>query len=441
MSPKPTSSRMPTSNRADSTSACAVGPPCRARISFCSEPAFTPTRIGTPRAWASRAISFTLSWYLMLPGLMRTPAQPASSACIAYFHWKWMSATTGIVDLAAIAGSAAASSVSGTATRTMSQPVVASSAICCSVPLTSAVLVMVIDWTLIGAPPPTATLPTCTCRLRRRPSPAARSVNSSGKATDAPSGDVGVRGALCSRCPALAKRSEARGEPSSPAEGVPDGVGDVQPHQPDGQRDQQPDDQRRDRRDPAQVDRPAGDLLLGQERQVPAVQRRDRQQVDDADHDVELDQQVDEEDPLLRRGGLPGEPAEADHADRAAVARPRAAPGRLLRLQPVDQPGHDAAEPDERGPGDPAEERAGGRDRLQRVHVHDHAGGLHAEERAPPAGLVGDAGGDQGGRAALAVALVHHLDAPPLGARERGAQPAEVGDGLAVDRDDAVPGA
>jgi hypothetical protein len=186
MSPKPTSSRMPTSNMADSTSASGVGPPCLASSSFWSEPALTPTLMGMPRAAASVAISLTLSCFLMLPGLIRTPAQPASTAAMAYFHWKWMSATTGMVDLPAIAGSAAASSVSGTATRTMSQPVAASSAICCRVALTSAVLVMVIDCTLMGAPSPTGTLPTLMRRERRRPTPVARSVNSSGKATRAP---------------------------------------------------------------------------------------------------------------------------------------------------------------------------------------------------------------------------------------------------------------
>ncbi len=62
---------------------------------------------------------------------------------------------TGICDLRAIAGSASASSWLGQATRTMSQPAAVSSAICCSVALTSAVSVVVIDCTLIGASTPT----------------------------------------------------------------------------------------------------------------------------------------------------------------------------------------------------------------------------------------------------------------------------------------------
>src|SRR6476619_3499703 len=120
MSKKSSSSRMCASCSAESTRASGVGRPYLARRSFWSEPAFTPMRIGTPRAFASRAISRTLSWYLMFPGLMRRPCTPASSAAIAYFHWKWMSATTGTVDLAAIATRASASSQCGTATRTLS---------------------------------------------------------------------------------------------------------------------------------------------------------------------------------------------------------------------------------------------------------------------------------------------------------------------------------
>ena len=91
----------------------------------------------------------------MLPGLTRTAAQPASIAANTYFGWKWMSAITGICDFVAIAGSASASSWLGTATRTMSQPVAVSSAICCSVALMSEVSVVVIDCTLTGASPPT----------------------------------------------------------------------------------------------------------------------------------------------------------------------------------------------------------------------------------------------------------------------------------------------
>src|SRR5438067_9684428 len=93
----------------------------------------------------------------MLPGFTRTPAQPASIAANTYLGWKWMSATTGMSDLRAIAGKASASSWLGTATRTTWQPDAVSSAICWRVALTSDVGVVVIDWTDTGASPPTAT--------------------------------------------------------------------------------------------------------------------------------------------------------------------------------------------------------------------------------------------------------------------------------------------
>src|SRR5690242_1644176 len=126
-------------------------------------------RSDTPASAAARAISPTWSSnFLMLPGFTRTAAQPASMAANTYLGWKWMSAITGICDLAAIAGSAAASSAEGHATRTMSQPAAVSSAICCSVALTSAVSVVVIDCTDTGASPPTATEPTLIWRDFRR---------------------------------------------------------------------------------------------------------------------------------------------------------------------------------------------------------------------------------------------------------------------------------
>ena len=79
-----------------------------------------------------------------------------------------MSAMTGIWLCLAISGSASASSWEGQATRTMSQPVAVSSAICWSVALTSVVGVVHIDCTEMGASPPTSTLPTLILRDRRR---------------------------------------------------------------------------------------------------------------------------------------------------------------------------------------------------------------------------------------------------------------------------------
>ena len=119
------------------------------------------------------AISPTLSSNcLMLPGLTRTPAQPASIAAKTYRGWKWMSAITGIWDFLAIVASASASSWLGQATRTIWQPEAVSSAICCSVALMSAVTVVVIDCTETGASPPTGTgcvgWRSTICRVGRR---------------------------------------------------------------------------------------------------------------------------------------------------------------------------------------------------------------------------------------------------------------------------------
>ena len=132
-------------------------------------PALTPIRIAVPWSLAAWAISLTWSSNLrMLPGFTRTAAQPASMAAKTYFGWKWMSAITGIWECWAISGSASASSWLGHATRTMSQPDAVSSAICWSVVFTSAVRVVVIDWTEIGWSLPTPTLPTWIWRVLRR---------------------------------------------------------------------------------------------------------------------------------------------------------------------------------------------------------------------------------------------------------------------------------
>ena len=87
-------------------------------------------------------------------------------AAKTYLGWKWMSAMTGIWLFRAISGSASASSWLGHATRTMSQPAAVSSAICWRVALMSVVGVVHIDWTEIGASPPTSTLPTRILRVR-----------------------------------------------------------------------------------------------------------------------------------------------------------------------------------------------------------------------------------------------------------------------------------
>ena len=59
-------------------------------------------------------------------------------------------------------GTAAALSSRSTVMRTISEPALPSAATCATVPSTSAVSVLVIDWTTTGAPPPTITPPTST---------------------------------------------------------------------------------------------------------------------------------------------------------------------------------------------------------------------------------------------------------------------------------------
>ena len=93
----------------------------------------------------------------MLPGLIRTAATPCSIAFSARLALKWMSAMIGTGEKRTIFDSASASSVFGTATRTISQPALASAAICAVVAGTSCVFVVVIDWTTTGAPPPIRT--------------------------------------------------------------------------------------------------------------------------------------------------------------------------------------------------------------------------------------------------------------------------------------------
>src|SRR3954467_14603883 len=128
-------------------------------------------RIGIPAFLAASTTSSTLSGPPMLPGLMRTAATPASIARSASEALKWMSAITGIGDSRTIRARASASSIFGTAQRTISQPAEASAAIWAVVASTSCVFVSVIDWTTTGAPPPIVTSPTLICRSEAIPSP------------------------------------------------------------------------------------------------------------------------------------------------------------------------------------------------------------------------------------------------------------------------------
>ena len=79
-----------------------------------------------------------------------------------------MSATMGTLDALTIWGRAAVEASSGHDTRTMSAPASSSWRTWSIVAAASAVSVLVMDWTLIGASPPTSTLPTRILRLFRR---------------------------------------------------------------------------------------------------------------------------------------------------------------------------------------------------------------------------------------------------------------------------------
>src|SRR5207247_32219 len=79
-----------------------------------------------------------------------------------------MSATSGILICRLISPSFSAASRTGTAQRTMSQPAASSAQISSSVACTSRVSVLVMDCTVIGAPPPTLIPPISICRVFRR---------------------------------------------------------------------------------------------------------------------------------------------------------------------------------------------------------------------------------------------------------------------------------
>src|SRR5512143_4093165 len=72
---------------------------------------------------------------------------------------------TGTSTCATMSGTARAASSLLTVTRTSSEPASASARTCATVAATSAVSVLVIDWTTIGAPPPIRTLATSALRV------------------------------------------------------------------------------------------------------------------------------------------------------------------------------------------------------------------------------------------------------------------------------------
>ena len=85
---KSTSRKYASSSSADSTIASAVTlPPWRAYRSGCSDPPFTPMRMGTPRSRHSAATVLMCSGRRMFPGFRRRQATFASRAASAMRYW------------------------------------------------------------------------------------------------------------------------------------------------------------------------------------------------------------------------------------------------------------------------------------------------------------------------------------------------------------------
>src|SRR6266536_2093569 len=305
MSAKPCSSNSEHSHSADSTSASGVARPYLASSRLSSEPALTPILIGMPACPAARAMSATLSSKaLILPGFTRTAPQPASIAANTYLGWKWMSAITGICDLRAMSGSASASSCDGTATRTIWQPVA----------VTSAVTVVVIDWTETGAPPPTGTaclpLPTMIWRDLRR------GASGSGGSCGRPRSTVMETTSALHEMNRIedVSRDEQQPEP------------DKQREHPDADRDQLAHVHQARSGPAAHPGQPGPRPFVDHHGEVAAVQRQQRQQVERADEDVQRDhdqQHVGDLDlPAVLRGDHLGRDApDADDARHLAGRR------------------------------------------------------------------------------------------------------------------------
>ena len=215
-------------------------------------------RIGVPRSWARRTTCSTLSAPPMLPGLMRTAATPASIARSASEALKWMSAITGTCARSTSSGSASASGRPGTATRTRSTPASTRRSICAIVASTSCVLVVVIDCTVTGEPPPIGTPPTTILR----------SLAISCIGTRLPAGAHGAIGRAVRDAPDVVR------EP------------DREQHQHRHDADQ------RDALVDLAGERPLAEELDQREQDVPAVERQERQQVEDRERERDQREQT-----------------------------------------------------------------------------------------------------------------------------------------------------
>src|SRR5712692_266481 len=249
-----------------------------------------------------------------------------------------MSAITGICDLRAICGSASASSCDGTATRTIWQPEAVSSAICCKVAFTSAVTVVVIDCTETGAPPPTGTacfpLPTTIWRDLRR--------GASGSA-----GGMGMpRSIVMTVIASLrdvngidkVRHDQDQPEPYQQGENS-DTHGEQLAHVHQARI-----------RLAAQPGQPGPGPLVDDDGEVAAIQRQQREQVEQADEDIERDDDVQHHRELQLPADVEGEGL-AGYLARADDARhlPPGRAGAVLGEQFGDRRGNAAHRLDRAG--------------------------------------------------------------------------------------------
>src|SRR5829696_2135698 len=251
-----------------------------------------------------------------------------------------MSAMTGIWDLRAMAGSASASSWLGQATRTMSQPVAVSSAICWSVALTSEVSVVVIDWTEIGESLPTPTEPTLIWRVLRRGARTGGGRAGMPSETEEPTAVMAPSYGRGRRIPA--PTASGRQPPGSAQVQGYDEVGHDQDHAHHEHREAHDVGDRQQLGDvdvtgvgtTAEPGDAALEALVEGAGDVAAVERQQRHEVEHADEEVEARDQEEQRDELvgqrkrIARGGLACEPAATDDRDRA---------GRVALLEPDDR--------------------------------------------------------------------------------------------------------
>ena len=204
---KPCSSNSDASHIADSTSASGVALPYFSSSRLSSDPALTPMRIEMPASLAALAISLT--WSSNLLDVARVDPHRGAAGVDRGEDVLRLEVDVGDdrdLRLAARSpGSASASSWLGQATRTMSQPAAVSSAICCSVALTSAGQRRGHRLHRDGGSPPTSTVPTLIWRVVRR------GASTGGGAAGMPRLMV-LMGARLPACPGL-RRPGAAGPP------------------------------------------------------------------------------------------------------------------------------------------------------------------------------------------------------------------------------------